>query len=152
MYPYVPEMIRFYLGEEPLLNNVPTYLLRDPADRAYVLDHLEELVVKEAQGSGGYGMLVGPTSTRDERERYRQRILDAPERFIAQELVELSRHPTVRAGELAKRRIDLRPLIAASGDGGATVLGGLTRVALDEDSKVVNMAQGGGVKATWVVG
>src|SRR3954462_11929607 len=93
MYPYVPEMVRFYLGEEPLLNNVPTYLLRDPADRAYVLEHLEELVGKEAQGSGGYGMLVGPTSTVEERERYRRRTLDAPERFIAQPTLSLSMVP-----------------------------------------------------------
>ena len=84
MYPFVPEMIRFYLGEEPILENVPTYLLRNPDDLAYMLAHLEELVVKETQGSGGYGMLVGPTSTREEREKYRQRILDAPEHFIAQ--------------------------------------------------------------------
>src|SRR5258705_2857711 len=94
MYPYVPEMIRFYLGEEPILKNVPTYVLRKKDDCAYVLAHLEELVVKEAQGSGGYGMLVGPTASRDERERYRQRILDAPERFIAQPTLSLSCVPT----------------------------------------------------------
>jgi uncharacterized circularly permuted ATP-grasp superfamily protein len=150
MYPYVPEMIRFYLGEEPLLNNVPTYLLRDPADRTYVLDHLEELVVKEAQGSGGYGMLVGPTSTRDERERYRQRILDAPERFIAQPTLSLSLVPTYVGEKLLDRHVDLRPYVL-TGSEVTMVPGGLTRVALREGSLVVNSSQGGGVKDTWVV-
>jgi uncharacterized circularly permuted ATP-grasp superfamily protein len=149
MYPYVPEMIRFYLGEEPLLNNVPTYLLRDPADRAYVLDHLEELVVKEAQGSGGYGMLVGPTSTRDERERYRQRILDAPERFIAQPTLALSMVPTFVGDKLCDRHVDLRPYVLTGAEV-TMVPGGLTRVALREGSLVVNSSQGGGVKDTWV--
>src|SRR5690349_3356779 len=150
MYPYVPEMIRFYLGEEPLLNNVPTYLLRDPADRAYVLEHLDQLVVKEAQGSGGYGMLVGPTASRDERERYRQRVLDAPERFIAQPTLSLSLVPTFCGDTLAPRHVDLRPYVLT---GIETTLcpGGLTRVALKEGSLVVNSSQGGGVKDTWVV-
>jgi uncharacterized circularly permuted ATP-grasp superfamily protein len=112
-----------------------------------VLGRLGEMVVKVRHRVGGEGVLIG-----EEAETARDDIGERPQDFIAQELVELSRHPTVRDGELAKRRIDLRPLIAASGDGDATVLGGLTRVALDEDSKVVNMAQGGGVKATWVVG
>jgi uncharacterized circularly permuted ATP-grasp superfamily protein len=150
MYPYVPEMIRFYLGEEPILNNVPTYLLRDPEDRAYVLAHLEELVVKEAQGSGGYGMLVGPTSTREERERYRQRILDAPERFIAQPTLSLSLVPTFVGDALGDRHVDLRPYVL-TGSEVTMVPGGLTRVALREGSLVVNSSQGGGVKDTWVV-
>jgi uncharacterized circularly permuted ATP-grasp superfamily protein len=150
MYPYVPEMIRFYLGEEPLIRNVPTYLLRDDADRAYVLAHLEELVVKEAQGSGGYGMLVGPTSTREERERYRARILDAPERFIAQPTLALSQVPTFCGDELRDRHVDLRPYVL-SGSDIAFAPGGLTRVALREGSLVVNSSQGGGVKDTWVV-
>ena len=150
MYPYVPEMIRFYLGEEPILNNVPTYLLRKPEDRDYVLTHLEELVVKEAQGSGGYGMLVGPTSTRDERERYRQRIVDAPERFIAQPTLSLSVVPTFVGQQLADRHIDLRPYVL-TGSEVNMVPGGLTRVALREGSLVVNSSQGGGVKDTWVV-
>jgi uncharacterized circularly permuted ATP-grasp superfamily protein len=144
---YVPEMIRFYLGEEPLLASADSYDLTDEDAREDVLGRLGEMVVKVRHRVGGEGVLIG-----DEAETARDDIGERPEDFIAQELVELSRHPTVRDGELAKRRIDLRPLIAASGDGGATVLGGLTRVALDEDSKVVNMAQGGGVKATWVVG
>ncbi|HSW83672.1 MAG TPA: circularly permuted type 2 ATP-grasp protein, partial [Usitatibacter sp.] len=150
MYPYVPEMIRFYLGEEPILNNVPTWLLRKPEDREYVLGHLEELVVKEAQGSGGYGMLVGPTSTRDERERYRQRILDAPERFIAQPTLSLSLVPTFVGDALGDRHIDLRPYVL-TGSEVTMVPGGLTRVALREGSLVVNSSQGGGVKDTWVV-
>ncbi|HEY2629255.1 MAG TPA: circularly permuted type 2 ATP-grasp protein [Usitatibacter sp.] len=150
MYPYVPEMIRFYLGEEPLLNNVPTYLLRKPDDRDYVLSHLDELVVKEAQGSGGYGMLVGPTSTRDERERYRQRIVDAPERFIAQPTLSLSVVPTFVGETLCDRHIDLRPYVL-TGLEVNMVPGGLTRVALREGSLVVNSSQGGGVKDTWVV-
>jgi uncharacterized circularly permuted ATP-grasp superfamily protein len=149
MYPYVPEMIRFYLGEEPILKNVPTYLLRDPDDRAYVLAHLEELVVKEAQGSGGYGMLVGPTSTREERERYRQRIIDAPERFIAQPTLSLSLVPTFVGDTLADRHVDLRPYVL-TGSEVMMVPGGLTRVALREGSLVVNSSQGGGVKDTWV--
>jgi uncharacterized circularly permuted ATP-grasp superfamily protein len=150
MYPYVPEMIRFYMGEEPILRNVPTYVLGKEDDRRYVLDHLEELVVKEAQGSGGYGMLVGPTSSRDERERYRQRILDQPERFIAQPTLSLSMVPTYCGDVLADRHIDLRPYVLTGSDV-TFVPGGLTRVALREGSLVVNSSQGGGVKDTWVV-
>ena len=150
MYPYVPEMIRFYLGEEPILRNVDTYSLRKADDCKYVLEHLEELVVKEAQGSGGYGMLVGPTSTREERERFRQRILDAPERFIAQPTLSLSQVPTFCGDELCPRHVDLRPYVL-SGREIRFVPGGLTRVALREGSLVVNSSQGGGVKDTWVV-
>ena len=150
MYPYVPEMIRFYLGEEPILKNVPTYLLAKPDDRKYVLDHLDELVVKEAQGSGGYGMLVGPTASREERERYRQRVLDAPERFIAQPTLSLSCVPTFVGDELKDRHVDLRPYVLTGSDI-HFVPGGLTRVALREGSLVVNSSQGGGVKDTWVV-
>jgi uncharacterized circularly permuted ATP-grasp superfamily protein len=150
MYPFVPEMIRFYLGEEPILRNVPTYVLAKEDDRRYVLDHLEELVVKEAQGSGGYGMLVGPTSSRDERERYRQRILDQPARFIAQPTLSLSMVPTFCGDELADRHIDLRPYVLTGNDV-TFVPGGLTRVALREGSLIVNSSQGGGVKDTWVV-
>jgi uncharacterized circularly permuted ATP-grasp superfamily protein len=150
MYPFVPEMIRFYLGEEPILRNVATYVLAKEDDRRYVLDHLEELVVKEAQGSGGYGMLVGPTSSRDERERYRQRILDQPGRFIAQPTLSLSQVPTFCGDELADRHIDLRPYVLTGNDV-TFVPGGLTRVALREGSLIVNSSQGGGVKDTWVV-
>ncbi len=150
MYPFVPEMIRFYLGEEPILKNVPTYLLAKAEDRDYVLAHLDELVVKEAQGSGGYGMLVGPTASRDERERYRQRILDSPERFIAQPTLSLSLVPTFCGDALADRHVDLRPYVL-SGTECNLCPGGLTRVALREGSLVVNSSQGGGVKDTWVV-
>ena len=150
VYPHVPEMIRFYLGEEPILANVPTYLLRDPKDLAYALDHLEDLVVKETQGSGGYGMLVGPTASKEEREKYRRRILDAPERFIAQPTLSLSQVPTFCGDALAPRHIDLRPYVL-SGREVRFAPGGLTRVALREGSLVVNSSQGGGVKDTWVV-
>ncbi len=150
MYPFVPEMIRFYLGEEPILANVPTYLLRDPDDLAYTLAHLEDLVVKETQGSGGYGMLVGPTATAEERERYRRRILDAPGRFIAQPTLSLSQVPTYCGDTLAPRHVDLRPYVL-SGQSVRFVPGGLTRVALREGSLVVNSSQGGGVKDTWVI-
>ena len=150
MYPYVPEMIRFYLGEEPILRNVPTYSLRKPDDLKYVLAHLEELVVKEAQGSGGYGMLVGPTASKAECERYRQRILDAPDRYIAQPTLSLSVVPTFIGDTLSDRHIDLRPYVL-SGREVNFAPGGLTRVALREGSLVVNSSQGGGVKDTWVV-
>jgi uncharacterized circularly permuted ATP-grasp superfamily protein len=150
MYPFVPDMIRFYLGEEPILKNVPTYLLSRPDELSYVLANLDSLVVKEAQGSGGYGMLVGPTASRDERERYRQRILDSPERFIAQPTLALSCVPTFCGDALADRHVDLRPYILTGADV-AFVPGGLTRVALREGSLVVNSSQGGGVKDTWVL-
>ena len=150
MYPYVPEMIRFYLGEEPILKNVPTYVLRNPEDLKFVLANLETLVIKEAHGSGGYGMLVGPTASRDERERYRQRVLDAPERYIAQPTLALSQVPTYCGEELEDRHVDLRPYVLTGSDINF-VPGGLTRVALREGSLVVNSSQGGGVKDTWVV-
>ncbi|HKQ24037.1 MAG TPA: circularly permuted type 2 ATP-grasp protein [Burkholderiales bacterium] len=150
IYPYVPEMIRFYLGEEPLLNNVPTYQLRLEKDLAYVLDHLAKLVVKEVHGSGGYGMLIGPASTEREREAYRQRILDAPEKFIAQPTLSLSTCPIFVEQGIAPRHIDLRPFVL-SGKHVMMVPGGLTRVALREGSLVVNSSQGGGTKDTWIV-
>jgi uncharacterized circularly permuted ATP-grasp superfamily protein len=151
MYPYVPEMIRFYLGQEPILKNVPTYVLKKPEDLKYVLAHLDELVVKEAQGSGGYGMLVGPTASREERDRYKQRVLDSPERFIAQPTLSLSCVPTYAGDVLGDRHIDLRPYVLTGAQGVNFAPGGLTRVALREGSLVVNSSQGGGVKDTWVV-
>ena len=150
MYPYVPEMIRFYLGEEPILKNVHTYMLDDKKDLDYVLANMQDLVIKETQGSGGYGMLVGPGSSKDERERYKQRVLDAPERFIAQPTLSLSVCPTFVNKGMAPRHIDLRPYVL-SGKTVNFVPGGLTRVALREGSLVVNSSQGGGVKDTWVV-
>jgi carboxylate-amine ligase len=141
---YVEEMIRFYLGEEPVIAPARSYDLADDDAREAALGRLGELVVKVRDRVGGEGVLIG-----EEAEEAREDIEERPLDYIAQELVELSRHPTLFDGALAPRRIDLRPLIASGGSGDATVLGGLTRVALGEDSKVVNMAQGGGVKATW---
>lgn len=150
IYPYVPDMIRFYLGEEPLLNNVPTFQLCRKEDLDYTLAHLEELVVKEVHGSGGYGMLIGPSATEREREDYRRRILDAPEKFIAQPTLSLSTCPTFVEQGIAPRHIDLRPFVL-SGKEVMMVPGGLTRVALREGSLVVNSSQGGGTKDTWIV-
>lgn len=150
VYPYVPDIIRFYLGEEPILNNVPTYMLRDPEDLKYALDNLAELVVKEVHGSGGYGMLVGPASTEKEREEYRARVLENPSGFIAQPTLSLSTCPTFVESGVAPRHVDLRPFVL-SGEDVTVVPGGLTRVALTEGSLVVNSSQGGGTKDTWVL-
>ncbi len=150
IYPYVPEMIRFYLSEEPVLNNVPTYMLHKPDDRAFVLDHLPELVVKEVHGAGGYGMLVGPASTAEERHAFRERIIAEPQKYIAQPTLALSTCPTFVAAGLAPRHVDLRPYVL-SGKSVNLVPGGLTRVALREGSLVVNSSQGGGTKDTWVL-
>jgi uncharacterized circularly permuted ATP-grasp superfamily protein len=149
-YLFVPDMIRFYLGEEPLLSNVPTWRLSEPDDLAYVLAHLPELVVKEVQGSGGYGMLVGPTSSKAEIEAYRLRILAEPATFIAQPTLALSTCPTLVEAGVAPRHVDLRPFVL-SGKDIRLVPGGLTRVALREGSLVVNSSQGGGTKDTWVL-
>ena len=150
IYPYVPDMIRFYLSEEPILQNVPTWLLRNPDDLKYVLDHLPELVVKEVHGSGGYGMLIGPTSSKAEIEAYRLRILANPSEFIAQPTLSLSTCPTFVESGVAPRHLDLRPFVL-SGKEVVMVPGGLTRVALKEGSLVVNSSQGGGTKDTWIV-
>ena len=151
IYPYVDDMIRFYLSEEPVLHNVPTYQCRKPDDLKYVLDHLDELVVKETQGSGGYGMLIGPKSTKQEIADYRKRILAGPEGFIAQPTLALSTCQTCVDEGIAPRHIDLRPFVLSGPDKVRIVPGGLTRVALREGSLVVNSSQGGGVKDTWVV-
>ena len=150
VYPYVPEMIRFYLGEEPLLANVPTWLCRKPDDLRYVLDHLPELVVKEVHGAGGYGMLIGPAATRAEIEDFRRALVADPARYIAQPTLSLSSCPTFVDSGLAPRHIDLRPFVL-SGEKVQMVAGGLTRVALKEGSLVVNSSQGGGTKDTWVL-
>ena len=150
IYPYVPDMIRYYLAEEPILKNVPTYMLYRPQDRDYALAHLADLVVKEVHGAGGYGMLVGPTSTAQEREAFRARILAAPERYIAQPTLALSTCPTFVGAGVAPRHIDLRPYVLSGADVDL-VPGGLTRVALREGSLVVNSSQGGGTKDTWVL-
>ncbi len=149
-YPYVPDMVRFYLSEEPILKNVPTWQLKKPDDLAHVMDNLAKLVVKEVQGSGGYGMLIGPTSAKKEVEAYRGRILANPANYIAQPTLSLSTCPTFVEQGIAPRHIDLRPFVLSSKDV-KFVPGGLTRVALKEGSLVVNSSQGGGTKDTWVV-
>ena len=150
VYPYVPAIIRFYLGEEPILANVPTYALRHQEDCSYALDHLAELVVKEVHGSGGYGMLVEPAASKAEIAAYRARILAQPNNFIAQPTLALSTCPTFVDSGLAPRHVDLRPYVL-SGETVSVVPGGLTRVALAEGSLVVNSSQGGGTKDTWVL-
>ncbi len=149
-YPYVPDMIRFYLHEEPILANVPTWQCRKPEDLEQVMDRLAELVVKEVQGSGGYGMLIGPTSSREEIEAFRGRIQSNPANYIAQPTLSLSTCPTFVEQGIAPRHIDLRPFVL-SGRDVKFVPGGLTRVALKDGSLVVNSSQGGGTKDTWVV-
>ncbi len=150
IYPYVPDMIRFYLTEEPVLNNVPTYQCRKKEDLAYTLANLAELVVKEVHGAGGYGMLVGPASTKAQIEDFRARLLARPEGYIAQPTLALSNCPTFVDAGVAPRHIDLRPFVL-SGKTTSIVPGGLTRVALKEGSLVVNSSQGGGTKDTWVL-
>ncbi len=150
IYPFVPDMIRFYLSEKPILNNVPTYQCRKKAELAYTLAHLPELVVKEVHGSGGYGMLVGPASSKAEIEAFRQRILAKPEGYIAQPTLALSACPTYVESGVAPRHIDLRPFVL-SGKTVSMAPGGLTRVALEEGSLVVNSSQGGGTKDTWIL-
>ena len=150
VYTFVPDMIRFYLGEEPILRNVPTWQCAKPEDLAYVLDHLGELVVKEVHGSGGYGMLVGPKATKDQIESFAARLRAAPEAYIAQPTLALSTCPTFVEEGVAPRHVDLRPYCLV-GESIELVPGGLTRVALTEGSLVVNSSQGGGVKDTWVL-
>ncbi|HEX5312717.1 circularly permuted type 2 ATP-grasp protein [Aquabacterium sp.] len=150
IYPYVPKMIEFYLGEKPILQNVPTYICREKDDLQYTLDHLGDLVVKEVHGAGGYGMLVGPASTKAEIEDFRQALLANPSNYIAQPTLSLSTCPTFVESGIAPRHIDLRPFVL-SGKTVQMVPGGLTRVALKEGSLVVNSSQGGGTKDTWVL-
>jgi uncharacterized circularly permuted ATP-grasp superfamily protein len=150
IYPYVPKMVEFYLGEKPILNNVPTHMCRQPEDLSYVLDHLGELVVKEVHGAGGYGMLVGPAATQAEIEDFRRVLKAHPENYIAQPTLALSTCPTFVDSGIAPRHIDLRPFVL-SGKSVQMVPGGLTRVALKEGSLVVNSSQGGGTKDTWVL-
>lgn len=151
VYAYVPEMIRYYLNEEPLLANVPTYLCWRERDRDYVLEHLDQLVVKAANEAGGYGMLIGINSTQAERDDFRDRILHNPRNYIAQPTLSLSRVPTLIEGEIEGRHVDLRPYILNRGDEIYVHPGGLTRVALKKGSLVVNSSQGGGSKDTWVL-
>lgn len=149
-YIRVPDMIQFYLGEEPILSNVPTYELSKADDLAYVLENLAQLVVKEVQGSGGYGMLVGPTASKSEIEAFKARIQANPSNYIAQPTLALSTCPTLVEQGVAPRHVDLRPFVL-SGDKVSLVPGGLCRVAMKEGSLVVNSSQGGGTKDTWVL-
>lgn len=152
----VPDMVRYYLGEEPLLDQVPTRLCVRDDDRAFVVDHLDRLVVKAVDEAGGYGMLMGPQASQAERDEFRQRILAEPRRYIAQERIELSACPTWDGGQgpeggLVARRVDLRPYVVSGAEGPWVLPGGLTRVALRPGSYVVNSSQGGGSKDTWVL-
>lgn len=150
IYPFVEDMIRFYLTEEPLLRNVPTYICARPKDLAYTLDHLGELVVKAVNESGGYGMLMGPSSTEMQRAEFKEKIKTNPRNYIAQPVVTLSTSPTWTDEGLAPRHLDLRPYII-SGKSTWVLPGGLTRTALVKESLVVNSSQGGGSKDTWVM-
>jgi len=150
IYRYVPEMIRFYLDEEPVLQSVPTYDCTDPKQLRHVLANLESLVVKNAYASGGYGMLMGPSSTAAERAEFARVLAERPRNFIAQPVIELSSHPTLIDGSLASRRVDLRPFALCGADVEVPPAA-LTRVALREGSLVVNSSQGGGSKDTWVL-
>ena len=150
-YPFVSELIRFYLDEEPILANVPTYCCSKADERAYVCEHIDELVVKQTQGSGGYGMLIGPRSTKEEQAKFRELIKQDPEGYIAQPTLALSTCPTFVDEGIAPRHIDLRPFVLSGRDGMVVVPGGLTRVALTRNSLVVNSSQGGGTKDTWVL-
>jgi len=150
VYTYVPEIIEFYLGEKSLLKNVPTYNCTNDDERAYVLEHIEELVVKEVHGSGGYGMLVGPASTKAQREEFKKKILARPNNYIVQPTLALSTCPTFVDKGIAPRHVDLRPYVLV-GDEIRITPGGLTRVALKKGSLVVNSSQGGGTKDTWVL-
>ena len=151
IYTYMPDVIRFYLGEEPLLKNVPTWRCREAEALAYVLDHLGELVVKEVNGSGGYGMLVGPHATKAQIEEFAKKIAANPTNFIAQPTLALSTCPISVAEGIAPRHVDLLPFVLSGAKGARVVPGGLTRVAMVENSLVVNSSQGGGTKDTWVV-
>lgn len=150
IYAYVPEMIRYYLNEEPILPNVPTYLCSDPEQLAYVLEHLPELVVKPANESGGYGMLVGPHATQKEIKQFHKLVQRNPRNYIAQPTLALSTCPTLCNDQLEPRHIDLRPFIL-QGENSFVTAGGLTRVALREGSLIVNSSQGGGSKDTWII-
>jgi uncharacterized circularly permuted ATP-grasp superfamily protein len=150
IYPYVPDMIQFYLGEAPILKNVPTFMCRKPDDLQYTLANLKDLVVKEVHGAGGYGMLVGPAATKAEIEAFRAALLANPSGYIAQPTLSLSSCPTYVDSGVAPRHIDLRPFVL-SGRTVQMVPGGLTRVALKEGSLVVNSSQGGGTKDTWIL-
>ena len=149
-YAYVPEMIKYYLDQEPILSNVPTFLCWREKDRKYVLENLKSLVIKPANESGGYGMMVGSSSSEKERQEFKDRISSNPRDYIAQPIISLSRHPTFCEDGIEGRHVDLRPFILYGKDI-EIVPGGLTRVALKKNSLIVNSSQGGGSKDTWVL-
>ncbi|MBV9954750.1 MAG: circularly permuted type 2 ATP-grasp protein, partial [Pseudolabrys sp.] len=151
VYSFMPEILKFYLGEEPILKNVPTWRCREPEHLGYVLDHLPELVVKEVHGSGGYGMLIGPAASKVAIEQFRAKLKTAPKNFIAQPTLALSTCPTCVERGVAPRHVDLRPFVLTGRTRTHIVPGGLTRVALKDGSLVVNSSQGGGTKDTWVL-
>ena len=151
IYPYVDKMIHFYLGEKAILKNVPTYQCREQHDLDYVLANMEQLVVKEAQGSGGYGMLIGPQASAQEVNLFKDKVAAAPHLYIAQPTLDLSVSPTLCEAGISERHIDLRPFVLSSPYRTEIVPGGLTRVAMQAGSLVVNSSQGGGIKDTWVV-
>jgi uncharacterized circularly permuted ATP-grasp superfamily protein len=151
IYSFMPEIVEFYTGEKPLLHNVQTWRCAEKDSLAYVLDNLAELVVKEVHGSGGYGMLIGPTSSRAEIEAFRAKLKAKPENYIAQPTLALSTVPTFARSGLAPRHVDLRPFVLVSPAGIEITPGGLTRVALKKGSLVVNSSQGGGTKDSWVL-
>ena len=151
IYSYMPEIVEFYTGERPLLQNVPTWRCSEPDSLAYVLDNLEDLVVKEVHGSGGYGMLIGPTATKKDIADFRRKLKARPKNYIAQPTLSLSTVPIFAKAGLTPRHVDLRPYVLVSPDGIKITPGGLTRVALKKGSLVVNSSQGGGTKDTWVL-
>jgi uncharacterized circularly permuted ATP-grasp superfamily protein len=151
VYSYMPDIVKFYLGEEPILKNVPTWRCRETEHLSYVLDHIEELVVKEVHGSGGYGMLIGPKSDKATIAAFRAKLKSDPKNFIAQPTLALSTCPTCVDEGIAPRHVDLRPFVLSGRDRIRIVPGGLTRVALKKGSLVVNSSQGGGTKDTWVL-
>ena len=151
IYSFMPEIVQFYTGEAPLLPNVETWRCADPDSLKYVLDHLQELVVKEVHGSGGYGMLIGPTASKKEIAEFREKLRARPSNYIAQPTLSLSTCPTLTRAGLAPRHVDLRPFVLVSPDGVDITPGGLTRVALKKGSLVVNSSQGGGTKDSWVL-
>jgi uncharacterized circularly permuted ATP-grasp superfamily protein len=151
VYSFMPEIIKFYLGEEPILKNVPTWRCREEEHLAYTLDHLHELVIKEVHGSGGFGMLIGPAAGKVAIEQFRTKLKTSPKNFISQPTLALSTCPTCVEHGVAPRHVDLRPFVLTGRNGVRIVPGGLTRVALKEGSLVVNSSQGGGTKDTWVL-
>ena len=150
MYYFVPRMIKYYLDQEPILPNVPTYLASEEADMKYIMENLPSLVVKAANESGGYGMLMGPKASKAEIEKFRELIIAEPRNYIAQPMIYLSQHPTFCEEGFSGRHVDLRPFIL-SGERTTIIPGGLTRVALRKGSLIVKSSQGGGSKDTWVL-